>query len=303
MPLVVPDLGVERAVLVLLGDARQHAAAIALAASATSKRLLIILDESARPQSWDGLQATLSFVYGAATQIAFAMEKPLMDVDVVLEPRVPADVRWDRVFRGAGSSIPPALDGVEVLDVPPSEHAPPVEPLSDSEPIRTYPVVALGGTFDHLHAGHKILLTMSAALASRKLIVGVTDDVLLVRKKNRHVLEPLGLRIARTRGFLELIKPGLELDIVPIQDVYGPTGWEADIQALVVSRETLPGAASIAKLREEKDLPKLDVFIINVVSHDAARVLGESLDAETLVKSKMSSTAIRQWIVDHQSDA
>lgn len=37
-----------------------------------------------------------------------------------------------------------------------------------------YPVVALGGTFDHLHAGHKILLSMGAWIASEKLIVGVT---------------------------------------------------------------------------------------------------------------------------------
>ncbi|KZV84255.1 Nucleotidylyl transferase, partial [Exidia glandulosa HHB12029] len=166
-----------------------------------------------------------------------------------------------------------------------------------------FPVVALGGTFDHLHAGHKILLSMAASLASRKLIVGVTDDNLLARKKNRHVLESLDTRIARTRSFLQLYKPGLELDIVPIQDVYGPTGWDADIQALVVSRETLPGATAIASHRKEKNLPQLEVFIINVVSRDAAEILGESVDSDTLVQSKMSSTAIRQWIVDHPQDA
>lgn len=38
------------------------------------------------------------------------------------------------------------------------------------------PVVALGGTFDHLHAGHKILLSMSAWIASARLIVGITGQ-------------------------------------------------------------------------------------------------------------------------------
>ena len=33
---------------------------------------------------------------------------------------------------------------------------------------------ALGGTFDHLHAGHKILLSMAAWFARKKVIVGVT---------------------------------------------------------------------------------------------------------------------------------
>jgi pantetheine-phosphate adenylyltransferase len=34
--------------------------------------------------------------------------------------------------------------------------------------------VALGGTFDHLHAGHQILLTMACWIAQRRIIVGVT---------------------------------------------------------------------------------------------------------------------------------
>ena len=37
-----------------------------------------------------------------------------------------------------------------------------------------YGVAAMGGTFDHLHAGHKILLSMAAWIAEEKLIVGVT---------------------------------------------------------------------------------------------------------------------------------
>jgi pantetheine-phosphate adenylyltransferase len=44
---------------------------------------------------------------------------------------------------------------------------------SETAPPR-YPVVALGGTFDHIHAGHKILLSMAAWIAERKIIVGVT---------------------------------------------------------------------------------------------------------------------------------
>jgi cytidyltransferase-like protein len=107
-----------------------------------------------------------------------------------------------------------------------------------------YRVVVMGGTFDHLHAGHKILLTMGAFLATEKLIVGMTDDALLTKKAYAEVLEPLQERISKTRAFLNLVKPGIKYDLVPINDVYGPTGWDADIQALVVSKETLNGAAA-----------------------------------------------------------
>lgn len=50
------------------------------------------------------------------------------------------------------------------------------------------------------------------------------------------------MRTDRVRAFLNLFKPGLQYDVVPISDVYGPTGWDPDIQALVVSKETLSGA-------------------------------------------------------------
>ncbi|RUP50321.1 hypothetical protein BC936DRAFT_139643 [Jimgerdemannia flammicorona] len=37
-----------------------------------------------------------------------------------------------------------------------------------------YDHVAVGGTFDHLHSGHKILLTMTAWLARERVVCGVT---------------------------------------------------------------------------------------------------------------------------------
>lgn len=51
-------------------------------------------------------------------------------------------------------------------------------------------------------------------------------------------------RIAAVSSFLILFKPGVEYAVVPIDDVYGPTAWDPDIQALVVSKETVSGASS-----------------------------------------------------------
>jgi len=64
----------------------------------------------------------------------------------------------------------------------------------------------------------------------------------LQKKAYKEVMEPLSVRIEKVRAFLNFFKPGLEYDIVPIYDVYGPTGSDPDIQALVVSGETLGGA-------------------------------------------------------------
>jgi pantetheine-phosphate adenylyltransferase len=69
-----------------------------------------------------------------------------------------------------------------------------------------------------------------------------TDDALLKNKSNKHIMENLSQRSARVRGFLTFFKPELIYDVVPINDVYGPTAWDQNIQALVVSKETLSGA-------------------------------------------------------------
>ena len=63
-----------------------------------------------------------------------------------------------------------------------------------------YPVTVIGGTFDHLHAGHKILLSMAAYITSQKLIIGITGTVLkknyflLFKKRKKVVLKNLSRR-------------------------------------------------------------------------------------------------------------
>lgn len=68
--------------------------------------------------------------------------------------------------------------------------------------------------------------------------------MLLKGKKYRHVMEPINVRTSKVEAFLARFKPSLRCDAVPIADVYGPTATDPDIQALIVSYETLSGAAS-----------------------------------------------------------
>jgi pantetheine-phosphate adenylyltransferase len=148
----------------------------------------------------------------------------------------------------------------------------------------SHKVVAVGGTFDHFHDGHKILLTAAAFLSAEKLIVGITDQELLNKKKFQEFLQSYDYRKHNILKFLNHIKPNLLIDPIAIRDVAGPTGYIEDIDALVVSRETVSGAEFINSLRAEKRLRSLKIHIINVIG-------GEEDDG---FKNKLSSTQLRE---------
>ena len=62
------------------------------------------------------------------------------------------------------------------------------------------------------------------------------------KKANKDIIQPIQERIDITHNFLRLFRPQVTYDLVPIHDVCGPTAWDPNIQALVVSKETLAGA-------------------------------------------------------------
>jgi len=157
-----------------------------------------------------------------------------------------------------------------------------------------YPTVALGGTFDHLHNGHKILLTISSWIASKKIICGISDDELLKNKKGAELLEPIFQRCYNVQKFLYRIKRNLIYYIVPIHNGYGPTIIEKNIQAIVGSLETLNGCHAVNDKRESFGFPLLDIFSISLIAPKS-----KNLCLENAVL-KMSSSSIRLYLLDEE---
>jgi phosphopantetheine adenylyltransferase len=59
------------------------------------------------------------------------------------------------------------------MNVATSHHSLPLE-MSKAHVSHHFEKVAVGGTWDHLHAGHKILLTMTAFISRHEVVCGVT---------------------------------------------------------------------------------------------------------------------------------
>ena len=71
-------------------------------------------------------------------------------------------------------------------------------PLRDAIPCELTPSsdVALGGTFDCIHNGHRLLLSQAAILATNRVLVGVADGVLLKNKTLSELIKPVEERVA-----------------------------------------------------------------------------------------------------------
>ena len=151
--------------------------------------------------------------------------------------------------------------------------------------------VAVGGTFDELHRGHKTLL-LKAFEIGEFVLVGLCSDEFVARMAKPHVTASYKQRLRDLKAFLR--KNGLlkKAEIISLNDPYGATATDACIKALVVSKETERIAVGINQKRNEAGLPQLEIVTISMVPAEncipisTTRIRGGEIDREgRLLKS------------------
>ncbi len=138
--------------------------------------------------------------------------------------------------------------------------------------------VAVGGTFDHFHKGHEKLLNKAFEIGQHVLI-GITSDEFGGKKGN---IQPCLKRISKLEQFLQ--KFNSRYIVKRLEEPYGPTIFDDQIDAIVVSRETKPVADKINEIRQKKEIKPLKIFVIDWV-------LAED-------EKPISSTRIRKGEID-----
>ncbi|GAB3674975.1 phosphopantetheine adenylyltransferase [Halopiger thermotolerans] len=160
--------------------------------------------------------------------------------------------------------------------------------------------VALGGTFDPVHDGHRRLFDRAFELGD--VTVGLTSDDLA--PKTRHVerhVRPYAERKAALEAELEPFAEEYdrEFEIRPLED---PTGiaTEPQFDYLVVSPETRDGGERINEIRRERGYDPLEVVVVPHVKAED----GDVISSTRIVKGEIDEHGnVLDGEADDETDA
>ena len=126
---------------------------------------------------------------------------------------------------------------------------------------KKYKKIAVGGTFDKFHDGHKKLLATAFELGE-EVEIGVTSNAFGGLKGDIDSCED------RMRCLKEFFKDRLNYTVMVLDDAYGTTVFDDEFDAIVVSEETEPVAVEINEIRDSKGMSPLDIVVVSFVLAD-----------------------------------
>ena len=150
---------------------------------------------------------------------------------------------------------------------------------------KRFETVAVGGTFDLFHRGHRVLL-MKAFKVGNRVLIGLCSDNFVKKMRKPHRIASYAKRLEDLEKLLK--KNGVleRAEIMPLDDAYGITLSERRIDAIVVSEETEPRAREINEKRKSLGMSPLPIITVNMVlSEDhypisSTRIWFEEIDRE-----------------------
>jgi len=129
---------------------------------------------------------------------------------------------------------------------------------------KKFKTVAVGGTFDEFHRGHKALL-MKAFELGEQVLIGLSSDEFVNKLNKPHATASYKQRLEELKIFLQKHDFLKRTRIIPLNDIYGVTLSKGCAQALIVSKETETTALKINEKRKKIGLLPLHIVVIDMV--------------------------------------
>lgn len=155
---------------------------------------------------------------------------------------------------------------------------------------KPYHHVGLGGTFDHLHQGHKFLLQTAFKLG--KIVhIAIATDALLATKKHRNLIQDYTKRYQTLLHFIQkdLSIPKDNFELIPLNDPFGPAIESEELEVHISSMETYQVAMKINQVRLERGISPLILVIVPLISDSSGRRFSSTHIRERLAESDKSN--------------
>lgn len=130
--------------------------------------------------------------------------------------------------------------------------------------------IMVGGTFDPLHDGHRLLISRAFDLAGPDglVTIGLTCDSFANRKT--HPIHPYKVRYDALVTYIQSLQRPVRWTVEELSDQFG-SSLDADFDALVVSEETFPVGKIINQKRRERGRPCVEIHMIRCVLAEDGR--------------------------------
>ena len=129
--------------------------------------------------------------------------------------------------------------------------------------MKSFDLVAMGGTFDVVHSGHMALLDKAFSISS-KVIIGLSSDQ-LAKKRGKNLTSDYPKRLSLLKSVIEKNFPNSSYEISKLENDFGPAVIEGSVKALVVSEETSNKGLLLNDLRAARNLPPVKTVVVSMV--------------------------------------
>ena len=129
--------------------------------------------------------------------------------------------------------------------------------------MKSFDLVAMGGTFDVVHSGHMALLDKAFSISS-KVIIGLSSDQ-LAKKRGKNLTSDYPKRLSLLKSVIEKNFPNSSYEISKLENDFGPAVIEGSVKALVVSEETSDKGIRLNELRAERNLSPARIVVVPMV--------------------------------------
>lgn len=130
----------------------------------------------------------------------------------------------------------------------------------------------IGGTFDHLHIGHKKLIDTAFSL-SENMSIGLSTEKLYGQKFLAGLIDTYETRESGLKSYLKEKNYLSRAEIIPLEDIFGPSLTIKNIDAIFVTEKTLPNAEVINEERQKKSLPQIEIVTVPFVKDESGEII------------------------------